>query len=187
MTIWFIAQVIFDITLVIGLLFCIVKMRRDREEDIRINHGLRLLKSKIAVLEDLSEHTESQSQHIMGLLDKKIREVKKTLRHINQHMLEVDKVVEKSERIAKKMTEEIPHQEIVERNTTSKYIVAAKLAHQGHSVEEITEKLGLPKTEVELICKVNRKKFVFEEKLPQLNTPPVEIEEEDEFKAVKIG
>ena len=182
MDFWFIVQVLFDVLLLVGLAFCLIKIQKDREEDLRINQGLRLLQSKIAVLEDLSDHTETQSRHVLSLMDKKIGEVRNVLRNINQHILEVDKAVEKSERMAQKITQEIPHQKIVEQNITSKYVKAAKLAHQGMSVVDIVKHLGLPKNEVELIAKVNRKKCVFEN-----YDGPSPSNEPEEFHAIKIS
>jgi len=183
MNLWFVLQLVLNFVLFSGVVFCLIKIQRDREEDIRINQGLRLLQSKIAVLEDLSDHTESQSRQIMSLMDKKLNEVRGVLQHVNQHIVDVDKAVEKSQKMAEKITKEIPHQEIVEQKITNKYVKAAKLAHQGMAVVDIVKHLGLPRNEVELIAKVNRKKCVFENEVLDFEDTP----EDDDFQSIRIG
>ena len=71
MSVWMVLQIIFNLIVLAGLAFSLLKIQKDREEDVRINQGLRLLKSKISVLEDLSDHTETQSKQVMSLMEKK--------------------------------------------------------------------------------------------------------------------
>ncbi|MCJ8276200.1 MAG: DUF2802 domain-containing protein, partial [Bdellovibrionales bacterium] len=64
--------------------------------------------------------------------------------------------------MAEIIRDEIPHNEIVEKKLENKYIRAAQMAHGGSSVDDIVQELGLPRAEVELIAKVNRKKCVYD-------------------------
>ncbi|MCB0377098.1 MAG: DUF2802 domain-containing protein [Bdellovibrionales bacterium] len=166
MGIWFLIQIAVNIFFLIGLSMCLVKIFKDKEDDPRLSQGLRLLQSKIAILEDLSDHTENQVKQLMALLDKKLQEVRKAMSSVNQHICEVDRSIAKSQKMAEKIANEIPHQQIVEKNLENKYIKAAQMAHQGSGVDEIVQSLGLPRGEVELITKINRKKFVYEKSAP---------------------
>ena len=50
------------------------------------------------------------------------------------------------------------HKEIIERQTTAKYLQAAKLANKGLSFEEISKQVDIPRGELDLIVKVNRER-----------------------------
>lgn len=162
MSIWLILQVVLNVVFLIGLALCFVHIQRRREDDPRLSQGLRLLQSKISVLEDLSDHSENQVNQMMTLLDKKLQEVRRSINSVNQHVSEVDRSIAKSKKMAEIIVKEIPHKEIVDRTTTDKYKKAAQMAHQGLGVDRIVSELGLPRNEVQLIAKVNRKKYVFE-------------------------
>ena len=151
-----------NVLFLVGILVCIAKIFKDKEDDPRLNQGLRLLQSKISILEDLSDHTENQVKQLMMLLDKKLHEVRSTLNTVNEHISEVGRSIEKSQKMAEIIQNEIPHSAIVEKNLENKYIRAAQMAHAGHSVEDIVTQLGIPKAEAELISKVNRKKCLYE-------------------------
>ncbi len=71
--------------------------------------------------------------------------------------------------VAKIFQDRIPHGEIVERQNTIKYVKAARLAHQGLSIDEIAEQVtDLSRGEIEFIAKVNRDQLMFcEESLPE--------------------
>ncbi len=154
--------------MIVGVSLCLVKVFRDREDDPRLTQGLRLLQSKISILEDLSDHTETQVKQLMTLLDKKLHEVRGSIGQVNQHIGEVDRSIEKSKMMAEKIQNEIAHDQIVEKKIENKYIQAAQLAHQGHSVDEIVQALNLPKAEVQLITRINKKKCVYDQKEPSI-------------------
>lgn len=164
MSIWILIQIVVNIFLVGGVSICIVRVFKNQEDDSRLTQGLRLLQSKISILEDLSDHTENQVKQLMTLLDKKLHEVRGTLHQVDAYMGEVDKSIEKGRKMAEEIQNEIAHDQIVEKKLENKYIQAAQLAHQGHSVEEIVAALNLPKAEVELIAKINKKKCVYDSK-----------------------
>ncbi len=169
MSIWFLLQIVVNIFLVGGVSICLVRVFKNQEDDSRLTHGLRLLQSKISILEDLSDHTENQVKQLMTLLDKKLHEVRGTMHQVDAYMGEVDRSIEKGRKIAEEFQNDIAHDQIVEKKLENKYIQAAQLAHQGHSVEEIVSALNLPKAEVELIAKINKKKCVYEAKKENLN------------------
>ena len=164
MTIGVLLQVVANIFMLVGVSICLVKVFKNREDDPRLTQGLRLLQSKISILEDLSDHTENQVKQLMMLLDKKLHEVRGTINQVSQHIGEVDRSIEKSKMMADRIQNDIPHDQIVEKKLENKYIQAAQLAHQGHSVEDIVRVLDLPKAEVELIARVNKKKCVYDKK-----------------------
>lgn len=163
MSIWILLQIVVNVFFLVGISVCVVKVFKDKDDDPRLSQGLRLLQSKISILEDLSDHTENQVKQLMMLLDKKLQEVRGTLSSVNDHITEVDRSIQKSQKMAEIIRDEIPHSQIVEKKLENKYIRAAQMAHSGSSVEEIVEALGLPVAEVALITKVNRKKCVYDE------------------------
>lgn len=162
MSVWFLVQLLFNVILLAGVAVCLIKSFKDKEDDPRLTQGLRLLQSKISILEDLSDHTENQVKQLMALLDKKLHEVRQSIHQVNQHMGEVDRSIQKGQQMAQQIVSEISTDKIVEKKIENKYIKAAQMAHAGHSVQQIVESLQLPKAEVELITKVNKKKCVYE-------------------------
>ena len=192
MSIWVGLQIILNLILLVGLALCFVRIQRQREDNPRLNQGLRLLQSKISVLEDLSDHSENQVNQLMTLLDKKLQEVRRSINNVNEHMVEMDQSIEKSKKMAEVIVNKIPHKEIIERKTTDKYKKAAQMAHQGIGVDRIVSELGLPRNEVQLIAKVNRKKYIFADKenlwaSPAQQEEPATKEDVEAFKAFQIG
>jgi len=85
-----------------------------------------------------------------------------------QQILKIDHSIEKSLRVADIFQDRIPHQEIVERQQKIEYVRAARLAHNGVSVDEIAKQVSLPREQIELIAKFNREQLMFdEEQLPE--------------------
>ena len=56
---WGFIQLVFDILLAVGLFIVVMRVSRQPKDDPRLSRGLQLLQAKIAVLEDLSDRTES--------------------------------------------------------------------------------------------------------------------------------
>lgn len=162
MSLWFLIQIVINIFFLGTLSVCLVKVFRKQEDDPRLTQGLRLLQSKISILEDLSDHTETQVKQLMTLLDKKLGEVRGTMNQVNQHINEVGRSIQEGQKMAEKLCQEITTDQIIEKKIESKYIQAARLAHQGLGVNQIVERLELPRAEVELIVKVNKKKCIYE-------------------------
>ncbi len=164
---WIIAQIILNIIFVAAALVCWARLNRPQKDDPRLSKGLQLLQSKIAILEDLSDRTDLQVKQLASLLEQKGKEVQEGIIDAQAHLHKIERSIERSLDVSKIFQERIPHEEIVERQNTRKYVQAAKLAHQGMSVEDIEEKIDLPRSELEFIVKVNRNKLMFaEEQLP---------------------
>lgn len=158
---------LFLVVVNLGLLAAVValwaKMHRSPKEDPRLSKGLQLLQSKIAILEDLSDRTEMQFKQLTALLESKIKEVTSKIQQADQQVQSIHMTMEKSMEVAKIFQDKIPHQEIIERQNTIKYVKAAKLAHQGVALEEIAKQVELSRGELEFICKVNRDQLMFSE------------------------
>ena len=168
MTSGVLVQILFDLLLLASVAFLWVKMHRPQKDDPRLSRGLQLLQSKIAVLEDLSDQIENQVQQIMALMDSKGREMQNHLMAADKQIQKIGLSMEKSLDVAKIFQDRIPHQEIIERQNTIKYVKAARMAHQGSTIEEIAEEVDLSRGELEMIAKVNREQLQFsEEDLPE--------------------
>ena len=168
MSTWTLIQVVFDIFAALGFFVIIMRMNRAPKDDPRLSRGLQLLQSKIAVLEDLSDRTETQANQLSAILEQKCREVQAKVQIAEQHVHEIRVSMDRSLEVAKIFQDKIPHQEIIERQNTLKYVQAARLAHQGKSADEIAKEIDLPKGEIEFIAKVNRDQLMFnEDQLPE--------------------
>ncbi len=81
--------------------------------------------------------------------------------------MQIEEALSKALDVSKIFYEQVPHAEMAERQKTSKYVQAAKLANQGFSAEQISQKVDLSIAEIEMISKMNREELQFaEEKLP---------------------
>lgn len=89
--------IISNLILVIGLVTSWIKAIKNSKEDPRLSKGLQLLQSKISVLEDLSDRTQSQTQKLNMQLDNKLKEVKDLC----------DLIDKKSESLEKQITQAI--------------------------------------------------------------------------------
>lgn len=154
-----------NILLLAGLSFLLFRTFRRPKDDPRLSRGLQLLQSKIAILEDISDRTEIQVRQLITLMDQKIKEIHQKIQLADKHIQLVKVSMEKSREVAKIFEDRIPHEEILERQTTANYIRAAKLAHKGHSVEEIMAQVPLPRAELELLLKLNKQQLMFSEDL----------------------
>lgn len=168
MSFWVLVQVLVDLILVAGCVGAWIRLQRPQKDDPRLSKGLQLLQSKIAVLEDLSDRTEVQVQQLTTLLEQKVREIQQQVQNSDKQLLKIEQSMQKSLEVAKIFQDRIPHSEIVERQSTIKYVKAARLAHQGMSVQEIAAQVDLSLGEIEMIAKVNKDQLMFcEESLPE--------------------
>jgi hypothetical protein len=179
MTILGIVQVAFNILFFAGIALCFIKLKGRREEDPRLSYGLKLLQNKIAVLEDLSDKTELQVKQLVILLETKIRDLQAKVTAADTQMARIDHSMNKTMEVAHIFQEQVPHEQIMERKTTNKYINAARMAHQGLSFQEIQKQVDLPHAELDLIVKLNREQLMFsEDHLPAwVEKHPVEANE----------
>lgn len=158
------------VNLVLGISVFILWARssRPQKEDPRLSRGLQLLQSKISVLEDLSDRTDRQVKQLVQILEERAKGLSTKILQAQDMLGRIDQSVAKSLEVADIFQDKIPHDEIIERQNASKYVQAAKLAHEGMSPAEIAQKIGLPISEVEFIAKVNKDELMFEpEALPK--------------------
>lgn len=183
---WVLIQIAINILLFLGVWALWSKFRKPAKDDPRLSRGLQLLQSKISVLEDLSDKTDQQVNQIISLLEKKCKELQVKVQQAESEVRRVENSIEKSLEVSKIFEDRIPHQEIIERQKTRKYVQAAQLAHKGMSPEEIAEKVDLPMGEVELIAKMNRDRLVFDQsRLPEwAQTVKDSLEDEDALESV---
>lgn len=81
MTFWGLVQIFVDLVLLASAGFMWVKLHRPAKDDPRLSRGLQLLQSKISVLEDLSDRTETQVTQLTKLMEQKCREWHHALLH----------------------------------------------------------------------------------------------------------
>lgn len=167
MTSWVMVQVCVNVFLALGLGFVFIRMMRPAKDDPRMSRGLQLLQNKIAILEDLSDRTDHQFKQMGLLLDEKSKDVQNQISNAQEHIYRLGESMKKSQDVAKIFQDKIPHEEIIERQNTIKYVKAAQMAHRGHSVSEIQNAVDLPASEIEFIAKVNKDRLMFSvERLP---------------------
>jgi hypothetical protein len=165
---WVLVQVLVNLVVVAGVVGLWVRLQRPQKDDPRLSKGLQLLQSKIAVLEDLSDRTEVQVGQLTTLIEQKVREIQQQVQLSDRQLQKIEQSMQKSLEVAKIFQDRIPHGEIVERQSTIKYVKAARLAHQGMSVAEIANQVDLSLGEIEMIAKVNKDQLMFcEESLPE--------------------
>lgn len=168
MSFWVLLQVLLNLVLGAGVVGAWIRLSRPPKDDPRLSKGLQLLQSKIAILEDLSDRTEVQVQQLTALLEQKCKEIQAKIQTSEKQMGKIDQSMQKSLEVAKIFQDRIPHTEILERQNTIKYVKAARLAHQGMSVDEIAQQSDLSRGEIEFIAKVNRDQLMFcEDSLPE--------------------
>lgn len=161
MSFWVLLQVLVNLVLLAGVVLAWVKLNRPAKDDPRLSKGLQLLQSKIAVLEDLSDRTETQVSQLTAILENKCREIQDKIAAADREISKIEASVQKSLEVAKIFQDRIPHNEIIERQNTVKYVKAARLAHQGLGVDEIATQVDLTRAEIEFIAKVNREQLQF--------------------------
>lgn len=173
MSIWTLLQMIINLAAFVGFVAIWMKLRRPPQDDPRLSRGLQLLQTKITVLEDLSDRTDAQVKQLSSLLDQKTRVVQNKILEAEQQILKIDHSMNKSLEVAEIFQDKIPHQEILERQRTVEYVKAARMAHSGLSVDEISQSVHLPREQIDLIAKFNRDQLMFDEtQLPQWATRP---------------
>lgn len=160
-----------------------MRLKRPPKDDPRLSRGLQLLQSKITVLEDLSTRTDKQFEQLTSLLDQKSRMLQSKIFESENQIQKIKNSMSKSLEIAEIFQDKIPHDEIIERKNTTKFVMAAQLAHSGRTAEDIAREIDLPIEQIELIAKVNRDQLVFDqENLPawaQKNDNSVCLDGED--------
>lgn len=156
-----------NVILLAGLSFSLFLRLKEKKEDQRLTKGLQLLQNKISILEDLSDRTDEQVHKLVHLIDQKTVEIRSQIHSADQKIEQINIALSKALDISKVFNDQVPHQEVIDRQKTTLYVQAAKLAHQGYSIEQIAAKVDLSPAEIELIAKVNKDQLQFsEEALP---------------------
>lgn len=163
MSIWALLQIVFDLSVFVGVSALWLRLRRPPQDDPRLSRGLQLLQTKITILEDLSDRTENQVKQLTALLDQKTRMLQNKVLEAEQQILKIDHSMSKSLEVAEIFQDKIPHQEIMERRQKVEYVRAARMAHSGLSLDEIAAQVPLPREQIELIIKFNREQLMFDE------------------------
>ncbi len=165
-----------------GSLFVVAsKALRKQKDDPRLSSGLQLLQSKIAVLEDLSDRTESQVSQLIKLLEAKGKDVQKKISKAEQQIELIKQSMEKSLEVAEIFQDKIPHEEIIERQKTYNYMKAARMAYQGHDISEIARVVNIPFGELEILVKMNREQLLVDEnQMPEWAKMRMQKEQEQE-------
>jgi mannose/fructose/N-acetylgalactosamine-specific phosphotransferase system component IIB len=145
-----------------------LRSRRSPQEDARLSRGLQLLTSKIAILEDLSDRTDKQVHQLTDLLEQRSRLLQTKIFEAEKLVRELEQSMHKSREVAEIFQDKIPHEEIIERQNTIKYVKAAQLAHRGIDLNQIAAQVDLPREQIEFIAKVNRTQLMFDvDQLPE--------------------
>lgn len=163
MTAWTLIQILIDLALGVGLFLLAMRFARASKDDPRLSRGLQVLQNKISVLEDLSDRSESRVRELSEMLDQKAQEAYRRSQLAEEQIQRIQETMGKSLEVIKIFQDRVPHQEIIERQNTIKYVRAARLAHQGMSALEISRQVDLPMGEIEFIAKINRDGLVFDE------------------------
>ncbi len=179
MSFWLLFQILVNLILFAGVVGVWIRLQRPPKDDPRLSKGLQLLQSKIAILEDLSDRTETQVNQLTSLLEQKVKDIQVKIQSADKQLARIDQSMQKSLEVAKIFQDRIPHEEIVERQNTIKYVKAARMAHQGMGVEEIAAECPeLSHGEIEFISKVNRDQLMFcEDSLPEWANSEIPAEE----------
>lgn len=160
-------QILFNVVFILAVLVVWRKASRTSHDDPRLSRGLQLLQSKISILEDLSDRTDQQVKTLTALLERRSQNLQDQMSEAERHVSTIRKSMDQSLEVAKIFQDKIPHEEIIERKNTIKYVQAARLAHQGASVEAIRAQVDLPDAELDFLVKMNREGLTFsEEQLP---------------------
>lgn len=169
-------QILINVVFLAGLIGAWIRLNRPAQDDPRLSRGLQLLQSKIAVLEDLSDRTDVQVQQLTTLLESKCKDIQEKIIQADQQLNRIDQSLKKSLEVSEIFQDRIPHQEIIERQNTIKYVKAAKMANEGKSIEEIAQVVDLQMGELEFISKINRNQLMFaEESLPSWAQEPSRV------------
>ena len=167
MNIWLLLLTFFNIVLLAGLSFSLFLRVREKKEDQRLTKGLQLLQNKISILEDLSDKTDQQVRKLVHILDQKTGEVRQVMAASDEQIQQIEMMLNKGLEISKIFHESIPQGEMQNRQKTTLYVTAAKMAHQGYTLEQILAQVDLTPAEVQMIIKVNKDNLQFaEDQLP---------------------
>lgn len=184
MNYWLLALSTMNLLLLTLLLFSWLTKNKNKVEDQRLTKGLQLLQNKISILQDLSDKSDEQVHKWVHLLEQKSIDVQNQLNRSDEKIVQIEAVLAKALDVSKVFIEQAPHETLAERQKTSRYVQAARLAHQGYNAEQISQQVDLSLAEIEIVIKMNRNQLQFsEDDLPawvDLQTAPVTAAEEEQ-------
>ena len=167
MNIWLLLLTFFNIVLLAGLSFSLFLRVKEKKEDQRLTKGLQLLQNKISILEDLSDKTDEQVRKLVHILDQKTGEIRQVMALSDEQIQHIEAMLNKGLELSKIFHEQIPQGELQSRQKTNLYVTAAKMAHQGYTIDQILAQVDLSPAEVQMIIKVNKDNLQFaEDQLP---------------------
>jgi hypothetical protein len=167
MSAWVLIQLFLNIAFAVTIFILWARLSRSPKEDPRLSRGLQVLQTKISILEDLSDRTDKQVRDLCSIIERKSKEVENSIVQAEEQISKIGHSMRKSLEVAQIFQDKIPHDEILERKNSKKYIDAALLAHKGFTPSQIAEKIDLSIPEIEFICKVNKDRLMFsEDQLP---------------------
>jgi len=154
-------QILVNLIFAAGFVAIWIRLNKPAKDDPRLSRGLQLLQSKIAILEDLSDQVERQVQQVAQLMEVKGKDLQAQIARADDEMRRIETATARSLEVARIFQDRIPHEEIIDRKSTLKYIKAARMANQGASIDEIQEQVDLSRGELEIIAKVNKDQLQF--------------------------
>ncbi len=167
MNYWLLTLSLLNILLLTFVLFSWLTKNKSKVEDQRLTKGLQLLQNKISILQDLSDKSDEQVRKWVHLIEQKSNEVQNQLIKSDDKIIQIESALSKALDVSKIFYDQVPHAAIVDRQKTSKYVQAARLAHQGFNSEQISQKIDLSVAEIDMIIKMNRDEMQYsEENLP---------------------
>jgi hypothetical protein len=128
---WTLIQIFLNLLFLSSTVILWLKIHRPAKEDPRLSKGLQLLQSKISILEDLSDRTETQVQQLTGLMDQKAKQLQEVFLESEKQLHKITESQSKSLEVAQIFQDRIPHQEIAERQKTMKYVKGCALSPSG--------------------------------------------------------
>lgn len=163
MSVWTLIQIVIQVFFFAALVILWIRLKREPSDDPRLSRALQMVSSKIAVLEDLSRQTDIQKDQIAALIEQKAKQLLEQIERSDVQISKIEQAQRKSMDVAKIFQDKIPHEEIIQRQVTMKYVEAARLAHEGKTIEEIQEAVDLSYAELELITKMNRNQMMMDD------------------------
>ena len=145
MNYWLLSLTLLNILLIAYIAFNQLAKSKARVEDNRLTRGLQLLQNKISILQDLSDKTDEQVRNWVHVIETKSTAVQNQLIKSDEKIIQIESALSKALDVSKIFYEQVPANEMAERQKTSKYVQAARLANQGFSTDQISQKVDLVK------------------------------------------
>lgn len=167
MNYWLLTLTLLNVLLIAFIAFNQLSRNKTKLDDQRLTKGLQLLQNKISILQDLSDKTDEQVRRWVHIIEQKAHDVQGQLVKSDEKIIQIEAALSKALDVSKIFYEQVPHAEMAERQKTTKYVQAAKLANQGFTTDQISQKVDLSLAEIDMIIKMNRDQLQFsEEGLP---------------------